>query len=279
MRQILFLVLLACGLISVAESAAVSPKKAEKLTRANMSAEQIINKNVAARGGLRAWREVRTLTMSGRMEAGGKKNAALPFVMKMKRPRMSRLEISFQGKTAIQAYDGELGWKIRPFLGRNEVEPFTPAEARAANEWQELDGPLVDYAKKGTRVTVEGMESIEKHKTYKLKLTMKHGEERHVWVDASTFLERKVEGEPRMLDGKLRNVAIFYRDYKKDHGLAMPHVLETVIDGGNQPHKMYIEHVAINQSMENELFEIPQAAVVSTSMPQAQHRPQPRLSK
>ena len=188
MKRILFLMFLACGLVSAAESAAVSPKKAPKLAKANMSADQIINKNVAARGGLKAWRAVNTLTMSGRMEAGGKNNTALPFTMKMKRPHMSRLEISFQGKTAIQAYDGEQGWKVRPFLGRDEVEPFTPAEAKAANEWQELDGPLVDYAKKGTRVTVEGMESIEKHKTYKLKLTMKNGEARHVWIDASSFL-------------------------------------------------------------------------------------------
>ena len=267
MRRILFLVFMACGLVAAAQSAAAS-QKAGKLAKTKMSAEQIVSKNVVARGGLKAWQSVRTMTMSGRMEAGGKKNPDLPFVMKMKRPRMSRLEIVFQGKTAIQAYDGEQGWKVRPFLGRDDAEPFTPAEAKAANEWQELDGPLVNYAHKGTKVTLQGMETVEGHKAYKLKLTMKNGDERHVWIDASTFLERKVEGEPRMLDGKLRDVAIFYRDYKKEKGLVVPHVMETVVAGAKQPHKMYIERVAINQSMENNLFEKPQLALTAASMQQ-----------
>ena len=263
MRRFFLVVFLACGLVSVAASAAVSPQvsKASKMTAA-----QIVNKNVTARGGLKAWRAVHTLTMSGRLEAGGAENPALPFVMKMKRPHLSRLEIVFEGKTALQVYDGEQGWKVRPFLGRDEVEPFSPSEAKAANEWQELDGPLVDYVNKGTKIKLQGTETVEGHRAYKLLLTMKNGEERHVWVDAGSFLERKIDGEPRMLDGKLRNVSIFYHDYKKEKGLNMPRVLETMIDGGKLPHKMYIERVAVNQSMENALFAKPNLAVAKASI-------------
>src|SRR5258706_1048969 len=39
---------------------------------AKLTAEQIVTKNVAARGGLQAWRAVRTLALSGKMDAGGK---------------------------------------------------------------------------------------------------------------------------------------------------------------------------------------------------------------
>ena len=129
MRSYLFLVLLAFSLLSSAVSAAPSPHAA---TASKMTADQIVNRNVAARGGLKAWRAVHTLTMSGRLEAGGTKNSELPFVMKMKRPDMSRLEIRFEDKTALQVYNGKHGWKVRPYLGRNEVESFTPAEAKAA---------------------------------------------------------------------------------------------------------------------------------------------------
>jgi len=263
MRSYLFLVLLAFSLLSSAVSAAPSPHAA---TASKMTADQIVNRNVAARGGLKAWRAVHTLTMSGRLEAGGTKNSELPFVMKMKRPDMSRLEIRFEDKTALQVYDGKHGWKVRPYLGRNEVESFTPAEAKAANEWQALDGPLVDYGKKGIKVKLLGMESVEGHKAYKLKLTMKNGAERNVWVDASTFLERKIDGEPRILDGKLRHVTIYYRDYKKEKGLTMPYVFETVVDGAKEPHKMYIERVAVNQAMDNDLFTKPQLPVSNASM-------------
>lgn len=281
MKRFLFL---ACSLVSVVAVAAVSTDvaKANKQTatiqhkqaenKPRLTAAQIIDKNVAARGGLKAWRAVNTLTLSGQMEAGGKKNTDLPFVMKMERPRMSRLEIRFLDQTALQVYDGEHGWKVRPFLGRNEVEPFTPAEAKAAETWAELDGPLVDYAKKGNKVALLGTESVEGHKAYKLKLTLKNGEERHVWVDAASFLERKIDGDPRKMDGKLRNVAIYYRDYKTVNGLTLPHVLETVVEGDkkSQSHKLFIMQVTVNQPLEDKLFAKPRLTLASASGQQAE---------
>ncbi len=254
---------LACCLVSFSVPAVAAPKAAKT---SQLTVAQIINKNVAARGGLKAWRAVNTLTLSGRMEAGGKEDPELPFVMRMKRPHKSRLEIRFEEQTALQVYDGHQGWKVRPFLGRDdEVEPYTTAEAREAASWQELDGPLVDYAKKGTKVSLLGNEVVEGHKTYKLKLTMKSGEHRNVWIDASSFLERRIDGEPRKMDGKMRNVTVYYRDYQKEHGLMLPHTFETVIDGGKQPYKMYIEHVAVNQPMEDALFAKPSLALVHAS--------------
>ncbi|MEO8418545.1 MAG: outer membrane lipoprotein-sorting protein [Methylophilaceae bacterium] len=262
--------LLTIGLLSTAATAAVSTDVAPA---GKMTAAQIVDRNVAARGGLQAWLAVSTLTLSGRMEAGGTKNSELPFVMKMKRPYKSRLEITFQDQPAVQVYDGEQGWKVRPFLGRNEVEPFTPAEAKAAAGWQKLDGPLVDYVNKGTKVELQGTEAVEGHSAYKLMLTMKNGDQRHVWVDRASFLELKIEGEPRKLDGKLRNVVIYYRDYKAEHGLTVPHLLETVVEWGkqpNKPHKMYIEHVTVNQPLEDALFAKPQLAVAKVSSQQAE---------
>lgn len=265
MKRFLFLAsALAFGLVSVAASAAVSPTATSK---GKLTATQIVGKNVAARGGLKAWRAVNTLTLAGRMEAGGTKNSELPFVMKMKRSHKSRLEIRFQEQTSVQAYDGAQGWKVRPFLGREDIEPFTSDEAKAAAAWQELDGPLVDYVKKGTKVELQGTESVEDHRAYKLKLTMKNGEKRHVWVDAASFLELKIDGEPRKLDGKLHNVAIYYRDYKTEKGLTLAHVLDTVVEGDKQHHKMFIDQVKVNQPMEDILFSKSQLSLANVSFP------------
>lgn len=225
---------------------------------ANLSAAQIVEKNVAARGGLAAWRAVSTLTLSGQMDAGGKQDTKLPFVMTLKRPHKSRLELRFQDQTAVQVYDGTQGWKVRPFLNRNEVEPYSPAEAKSAAASSELDGPLIDYASKGTQVELAGTESVEKRSAYKLKLTLKDGTQRHLWVDAKSFLELKIEGDPRKMDGKMRNVAIFYRDYKTERGLTMPRVLETAVEGVKQTHKISIQSVAVNQPVEDALFAKPQ---------------------
>ena len=108
--------LLAYGLMSLtvtAATAATQPTKPSKpvaVQASQYSVAQIVERNIAARGGLQAWRAVQTLTLSGQLEAGGKENTPLPFVMEMKRPHKSRLEIRFRDQTAFQVYDGANGW-------------------------------------------------------------------------------------------------------------------------------------------------------------------------
>jgi outer membrane lipoprotein-sorting protein len=255
------LVILSCCIAALAAPAA----RAAEAKRADLTAAQIVDRNVKARGGLEAWRAVHTLKMSGEMDAGGTADTKLPFVLSLKRPHKSRLEITFAGKNAAQVYDGERGWKVRPFLNRDDVEPFTPAETRSAAASAQLDGPLVDYANKGTRVELMGTERVEGKKTYKLKLTSRDGGERLVWVDATTFLEAKISGEPRKLDGRPHDVAIYYRDYRTVKGLQVPHVLETVVAGVKKSHKTTIETVAVNPQLDDALFARPAVAVAKTS--------------
>ena len=230
-----------------------------------MTAAEIVDRNVAARGGLTAWRAVNTLTLEGKVDAGGKPNVDLPLVMRMKRGHKSRLEISFKDKTALQVYDGSQGWKVRPFLNRDEVEPYTASEAKAASSWDEFDGPLIDYAKKGTTIELAGTESIEGNATYKLKLTLKSGDERYVWIDGKNFLERKIDGEPKKMDGKVRKVAIYYRSFKAENGLTTPRTLETVVEGIKPTHKMTITKVVANEPMADSLFQKPQLAMAAAT--------------
>ena len=247
--------LLYCTLLSLASCFAVSGNT--KTAPSSLSPEEIVDKSVAAQGGLQAWRAVQTISYVGKMESGGRQNVQLPFVIEMKRPRKTRVELEFANDKAIQVYDGTNGWKLRPFLGRRSVEPFSPDELKAASLEFDLDGPLVDHSAKGTQVELEGVEKVEGHDTYKLKLTLKDGRVRHLWVDAETFLEVKIEGIPRRMDGKMRPVEIYYRDYKTVNGLLVPYILETLVQGVRQSHKMTIEKVVVNPKLDDSLFVAP----------------------
>jgi outer membrane lipoprotein-sorting protein len=167
------------------------------------------------------------------------------------------VEIEFSGKTAVQVYDGTNGWKVRPFLNRNEVEPFTADETKAESAKGELDGLLVDYTAKGTKIELEGMEAVEGRDAYKLKLTAKAGNVQHVWVDAQSFLDVKVEGAPRRMDGRMHTVWTYQRDFRPVQGVMVPFVLETAVDGYPQTHKMVIEKVVINPKLDDALFTKP----------------------
>jgi hypothetical protein len=223
----------------------------------SLTVSQIIDRNVTAKGGLQAWRAVQTMAFSGKMDAGGKTKTQLPFVLEKKRPRKTRVELVFKNDTAVQVYDGANGWKLRPYLGRKTVEPYSPEELKATGFESELDGPLVDYAAKGNKVELEGVDKVEDHDAYKLKVTMKGGQVQHIWLDAETFLEVKVEGTPRRMDKKMRPVSIYLRDYKSVSGVKVPYVIETVVEGNKDAHKMFIETVAVNAKLDDALFAKP----------------------
>ena len=282
--------------LAAAPKAAGAPKaaaapKTRKTTAPRLSAAQIIKKHVAARGGLEAWRAVETLSLSGKMDAGSgdsvarsmrigrgvagkkgrrelvasaqkaepEKQVQLPFKLARQRPNKSRLEIEFAGKTAVQVYDGKKGWKLRPYLNRNDVEPFSPQEAKAEAENTDMADPVIDYKAKGMKVESNGVEIVEGRDAYKLKLTTKTGVVRHVWIDAQSFLDVKVEGVPRRLDGKMHNVWVYQRDFRAVNGVMMPFVLETVVQGYPESHKTVVEKIAVNPKLDAATFAKPKA--------------------
>ena len=121
----------------------------------------------------------------------------VPFVMELARPRKMRFELKFNGQIAVQVFDDTNGWKLRPFLNRSEVEPYTPEELKKASMQSDLDGPLVGYDTKGTPIELVGTAKVEERDASKLKLTKKNGDSAYLWIDAETFLETKIEGQPR----------------------------------------------------------------------------------
>lgn len=283
--------------ISLALSISLAAAPGVSSSQAHLSAAEIVDKNVTARGGLQAWRAVRTMSMMGKLGAGGNRRATLPvptpdkeirqselssrpveevqlpFVMQLQRPGKMRFELQFNGKTAIQVFDGANGWKLRPFLNRNVVEPYTRDEMNLASRRADLDGYLIDYAAKGTRIELAGVEKVEGHDAYKLKLTLKSGETMHLWIDAQTFLEAKIEGQPRQLDGRLHPVEIYYRDYRPVNGLQIPFLLETKVlpvaarNGSYDPpvptEKIVVEKVVVNPNLEESLFSKPLVGVAA----------------
>jgi hypothetical protein len=201
----------------------------------------------------------------------------LPFLMELERPRKMRFELKFAGQTGVQVFDGVRGWKLRPFVGRRVVEPYTADETKTASMQADLDGPLVDYAAKGTRVELVGTEKVEGRDTYKVKMTMKDGQVLHVWIDAQTFLETKIEGQPRRLDGTDHPVEIYLRDFRTAEGLQIPFVLETKVlpvaktalglrDTPVPPEKIIVDKVVINPKFDEALFSKPEAGLSASDV-------------
>ncbi len=279
------------GSLGVALLAGAYPVFGHAQTKAaTLPLDDIVARNISARGGAAAWRSVHSLSMSGLMDVGrnapdarklveesrgaqGKPRkrlhpeltaaeshadtvVRLPYLIEFRRPRQMRVEIKAHDVTAIQVYDGTIGWKLRPFIGRHEVEPYSASEQRLAQSQQELDGPLIDYAAKGTRVELAGIDPIDGHDAYKLKLTLKNGDQLNLWIDAQTFLEVRL-AVPHSFGSKERAVVTTMSDYRKVGNLMLPFVLEDKVAGASISQRIDILQVSVNPALPDSRFSKP----------------------
>jgi hypothetical protein len=213
--------------------------------------DELVARNVAARGGAQAWRAVSTLRLTGQMDIG--RGMKVPYVLEQKLPGKMRFEFVFKGETAIQCTDGKDGWKVTPFRGRKAPEAMTRDELREAAGPADLYGPLFDYASRGHAVELLGREKIEGRDAFKLKVTLPGGAVRWVYLDAETALEVKVDAM-RKQGRRERRVETFYRDWKAADGLLIPRLYESRIEGSRQSHVLTVESVRVNPELPETRF-------------------------
>jgi outer membrane lipoprotein-sorting protein len=268
--------LLLCGLAAVlgAGGTSAAPNKARS-TPARLSAQQIVAKNVAARGGLEAWRKVQTMIWMGHIESAHAVVPSMLFMLSQQRPNKMRFEINAMGEKTLRVFDGTQGWKLRPAHGRPDVQPYTTDEVRFAQSGPGLDGPLIDYAEKGSSVSVIGIDNIEKHDAYHLIVRTAASDSQHVWVDAKTFLETRYDRPAAGPAGASRTVSVMYRDYKTTDGLTIPSTIETGVGPGAPPDRMVIERVILNPPLNEQTFRVPGQRSVREPVPSRHRRPLP----
>jgi len=221
-----------------------------------LTAEQIVDRNAAARGGLQAWREIRTMVWTGHVESATPSAPASEFVVEFKRPNKSRFEIDVGHEKSVRVFDGTRGWKKG--YGTPALRPYSPLEVRSAHEAQGIDGLLIDHDAKGIKVALDGAAQVEGHNAYRLDVTLPSGSKRRVWVDAQTFLELRYDRPMRTRAGRDGTVSAYYRSYRTVEGLLVPGIIEASVADGRGARKWVIDEVTLNSSLSDAHFEKPQ---------------------
>jgi hypothetical protein len=240
-----------------------------------LSAEDILKRNAAARGGLEAWRNIKTMVQIGRIERLGDvpgaaarssraaqltpdSNHVVGFRIEMARPNKLRYELTYQGITAIQVFDGHDGFTVQPGAAGAVARPFSQAQARAVADQFEIEGPLLSASEKGTVVAVEGVEVLRGQPAYRLSLTMQGGITRHVWVDAHSFLDVQLDGA-RQIGDRAWPITTVFADFRKVGGVQVPYQIETAVSGVNAMERVKLGKVVLNAPLEDSLFILPRA--------------------
>ncbi|MFZ0760135.1 MAG: hypothetical protein WAM69_09315 [Candidatus Sulfotelmatobacter sp.] len=185
----------------------------------SQTADELIAKNIQARGGLEKMKAIKTLRMTGKFEGGDGFTASVG--QENARPNLVRETFSLQGMTAVQAYDGVTGWQIQPFEGHKAPQLLGEDDLRDLQLDADFDGPLVDYKEKGSRVEYLGHDVVEGDDALRLKVTLKNGDIIYDYLDPDTFIEIQKEIQ-QFIRGSVRDRVVGLGSYKPVAGVMFP---------------------------------------------------------
>jgi hypothetical protein len=223
--------------------------------RSQPTVDQLVAKNIEAKGGATALRDLKTLRLTGKLLVQGGQ-IQLTFMQIKKRPDEVRTEASLQGMTQIEAYDGKDGWKVSPFFGRKDPERMSADDVKALVEDAEMDGPLVDWQAKGNAVEYLGTEDVDGTPAHKLKVTRKNDDVSFVYLDPDHFLEIRVLIQ-RVRHGAYEEVETDLGDYEKAGGVFVPTSIEFGRKGAPDKQRIIIDKVEANAPVDDAIFHFP----------------------
>jgi outer membrane lipoprotein-sorting protein len=220
----------------------------------SQSVEEILARHVEALGGMKNLRAIRSIRMSGRVVAGGGREALV--MREIARPGRVRTEFTYQGVTGVYAYDGERGWNLSPFDGSFEPARMADDEERRTADQADFEGPLVDWKAKGHQVSLAGTETVDGREVYKLEVTLRNGRVLQQFLDAQSLLlvrsrtTRDVRGHSIQVDTE-------FEDYREAAGVLFAHRIETGAVGRPRRLTVVIDAIEVNPAIEDSRFEIP----------------------
>ena len=222
------------------------------LTLSAQTLDEILKSYYEARGGYDKVKAVKSMKATGKQMMQG---IEIPFIIYQKRPNFMLAEVTVQGQTILQGYDGETAWIVNPLTGSTDPQIMPEEQAKQIVEQADMDGHLFDYKEKGHTVELIGKEDMEGTEVYNLKVTLKDGDIRYDYLDAEYFVELKVSAKIVRQETEIE-VDTYTSDYKEVGGLMIPHSMETK-RGGTTVSQITIDTVELDVEMDDAMFKMP----------------------
>ncbi len=218
------------------------------------TAEELVNKNIQAKGGIDKIKAIHSVRMTGKLNGGGGFTAAT--MQENQRPNLVRETFSLQGMTAVSAYDGTTGWQIQPFGGHKDPEFMGEDDLKDLLLDADFDGPLVDYKEKGNTVEFLGHDVVDGDDALRLKVTLKDGDIIYYYLDPDTFLEIRKEVQ-EFVRGSVRESVIDLGSYKPVAGVMYPFTDFAGIEGESGGADDDVEKIEVNVPINPADFAVP----------------------
>lgn len=218
---------------------------------AQLDAEQLIANNLEARGGRGRLESLESARIRGGLDLG--ESGQAPFTLEWRAPNRVRMEMTMEGIQFVQAFDGEVAWRITPFTGP-EPQVVTGDEAAALERmaFDSVRGPLFDPGRRGWRVEYLGVEQLDSRATHKLRLS-RADHEVLLWLDGETFLETRLEEEVPQPGGKVK-VVTRPGDFRAVEGLRFPFSVVQQMEGAPEAQRFRIQNIELGIDIDDDRF-------------------------
>lgn len=244
------------------------------------TAEEIIEKNLAARGGADKLAAIHSMMVTTVEEAnwGGRGSSALSIM----RPDRMRFYYEWRGSpkakpiTEVWAFDGEVAWWADQRKGLQAPIKMTGDDLRKIREiaTSQFAESLSELKANGKTVELVGKDAVNGTQSYKIRFT-NHGEVRYAYYDPQSFLIMRYDAVSHRKNNEvLLGVAV--SDYRSVNGILFPHTFRidsvdmspfSVARGlpapfaflGNKKNSTIstIQRIEINPDMDESSFQMP----------------------
>lgn len=222
-----------------------------------LTADELIAKNIEARGGREKLAAVKSMKATGKNTMGGDDGTIeMTSTLVIERGGKLRQERSMQGLTSVTALEGDVAWSLNPFGGRREPVLLPPDAVKSLKVQADLDGPLVDYREKGHKVEYLGTEDVDGTEAHKLRISLANGDEQIVYLDPDYYLEIRERSRETTRGVESENETDI-GNYELVEGVYMPFSYEFGSPGGYRYFKINVEKIEVNVPVEAGIFKFP----------------------
>jgi hypothetical protein len=225
---------------------------------AAQTAEEIVAKVLAARGGLEKAKAVQSERITGTIYFNAEMYG--PFLAEFKRPGKMHNEVTIQNRTVVRSFNGkDAGWVTNPFAGKDTPEAMSADEVKDAVNEADFDGPLVDAKAKGNTIELAGTERVEGRDAYIVKVTHKDGQVSSYSFDTKTFLLAKWSGVDTV-NGETVTRETYFHDYRDVGGLKFAFELVSNTPGADVTQRIVVDKIELDPQIDDGRFGKPLAA-------------------
>lgn len=218
------------------------------------SVEEIISKHVEALGGTDNIMAVKTMKTMGSAKMMGME---FPFTIYNSVPNKVYFELSIQGKSIKQGFDGTTAWAVNPMSGSSTPEVVEGDEAGNIKDRAKLFNKLITYKEDGAQVELTGKETVANIETFKIKYTGSDGKIIYYYLGTEDCMLVKSVRTLKIQGQEMESETVF-SNYKKVGDVIMHFAFDVKTKGapmGTQ--EIVIDKYDINPTIDEKIFSMP----------------------